>query len=68
VLPINGGQCHARNGAGGSNPIGKALADCPDLAYLRTTDGLPVSINQNFGRPTAYQQPLAIRFGLELTF
>jgi hypothetical protein len=63
-----GGQCHARNGASGSNPIGKALADCPGLGYLRTMDGLPVTINQNFGRPTSYQLPVSVRLGLELIF
>jgi Carboxypeptidase regulatory-like domain/TonB dependent receptor len=68
VEPIIGGQCRSHNGASGADPIGKALADCPDLAYLRTLDGRPVTINHNFGRATAYQQPLAIRLGLELTF
>jgi hypothetical protein len=68
VLPAIGAQCHGRNGASGSNPIGQALTDCPDLSYLKTYDGLPVTINKNFGRATSYQQPLAIRFGLEVTF
>jgi hypothetical protein len=68
VQPVVGGPCHARNGASGSNPAGKALGDCPSLAYLKTLDGLPVTINQNFGRAAAYQDPLAIRLGLELTF
>jgi len=68
VQPIIGGQCYGRNGASGSDPIGKAMADCPNLSYLRTYDGLPATINQNFGRATAFQDPLAIRFGLELTF
>jgi Carboxypeptidase regulatory-like domain/TonB dependent receptor len=68
VQPAIGGQCHGRNGASGSNPIGKAFADCPDLAYLRTLAGRPVTVNQNFGRATAYQQPLAVRLGLQLTF
>jgi hypothetical protein len=68
VQPAVGGQCHSHNGASGSNPIGKAYVDCPDLAFLKTLDGRSVTVNQNFGRATAYQPPLAIRFGLELTF
>jgi hypothetical protein len=68
VQPVIGGQCHAHNGASGSNPVVTALADCPALSYLRTTDGRPVTINQNFGRGVSYQDPLAIRLGLELTF
>jgi Carboxypeptidase regulatory-like domain len=66
--PIVNGQCGRRNAAGKANPIGAALSDCPSLAYMRTTDGLPVTINTNFARPTAYQLPLSVRFGLELTF
>jgi hypothetical protein len=68
VQPVIGGQCHGRNGAGGANPINRALADCPDLAWLKTDSGRSVTINQNFGRATQYQQPLAVRLGLELTF
>ena len=68
VQPVIGGQCHGRDGAGGSNPIAGGLADCPSLAYLKTSSGLPVTVNQNFGRARAYQQPLAIRLGLELAF
>jgi hypothetical protein len=66
--PIENGQCSGRNAASKSNPIGAALADCPSLNYLKTTDGLPVTINTNFARPTAYQVPLSVRFGLELSF
>lgn len=39
-----------------------------DLASLTNTDGLPVTPNPNFGKPTAYQQPRQFSFGLRLTF
>jgi hypothetical protein len=38
---------------------------------MKTTGGRAVTINSNFGRPTganAYQLPLSVRFGLELSF
>ncbi len=68
VLPIQNGVCHNKNGASKSNPLTGALADCPDLAYMRTSDGRPVTPNPNFGRATAYQLPLSVRFGLALSF
>ena len=80
VLPIANGKCNDRDAVDSDNPIEAALADCPDLAYLKTTDGRPVTINPNFGRPqrgetpdrgyneAAYQLPIAFRFGLALTF
>jgi hypothetical protein len=68
VLPIVNGQCSKRDAASAGDPSGAALADCPDLKYLRTTDGRPVTLNRNFGRPTQYQPPLSVRFGLALTF
>ncbi len=66
--PIVNGQCSSRNAASKSDPIGAALADCPALGYMKTTDGAPVTINTNFAKPTAYQLPLSVRFGLEMTF
>ncbi len=66
--PIINGQCSSRNAASRTNPIAGALADCPSLNYMRTTDGLPVTINTNFAKPTAYQTPLSVRFGLEMSF
>jgi hypothetical protein len=66
--PIVNGQCSNRNAASKSNIVSAALADCPSLNYMKTTDGLPVTINTNFARPTAYQVPLSVRFGLELLF
>ena len=68
VRPIVNSQCTARNAASSSTPASAALADCPDLRYLRTTDGRAVTVNPNFGRPTQYQAPLSVRFGLTLLF
>jgi hypothetical protein len=65
---IINGQCSSRNAASRKFPIQGALADCPSLNYMRTTDGLPVTINTNFAKPTAYQAPLSVRFGLEMSF
>lgn len=48
------------------NPI--AGGTTADLANLRDTDGNPVVVNPNFGRPTAFQTPRQFRFGLRLTF
>jgi hypothetical protein len=66
--PIINGQCSKRNAASSSNPIAAALADCPDLQYMKTTGGRAVTINSNFAKPTQYQAPLSVRFGLELSF
>ncbi len=68
TLPIIGGQCSSRNAASKSDPIAGALADCPTLQYMKTTDGLAATINPNFAKATAYQLPLSVRFGLEMTF
>ncbi|HUL58102.1 MAG TPA: TonB-dependent receptor [Anaeromyxobacteraceae bacterium] len=68
VLPVANGACKNKNGANATNPLNGALGDCPDLQYLRTTDGRPVTVNPNFGRATAYQLPLSVRFGLALAF
>jgi hypothetical protein len=68
VQPIVNGQCMGRSAASSSTPAGAALTDCPDLRYLRTTDGRAVTVNQNFGKPTQYQAPLSVRLGLALFF
>ncbi len=39
-----------------------------DLKKLRTDDGSPLVVNSNYGQPTAYQAPLALRFGARLSF
>jgi hypothetical protein len=66
--PVINGVCSKRNAASSSNPIAAALADCPDLQYLKSTSGRAVTINSNFAKPTAYQAPLSVRFGLEMSF
>ncbi len=71
VQPILGATCRSKNSAGKADPIAAALADCPDLAYLKTTDGRPVTVNQNWGRASStpsFQSPLTMRVGLQLTF
>ncbi|BDG09468.1 TonB-dependent receptor [Anaeromyxobacter paludicola] len=80
VQPIVGGQCSSRNGASSKDPIAGVQADCPDIKYLTTTDGRPVTPNKNYGRPAnapaptygyappAYQVPLQVRLGVALTF
>lgn len=67
VLPIANASC-GKTGAQASDPIAGAAAQCPALTNLRTVDGRPVTVNKNFGRPTAYQAPLSVRFGLALAF
>jgi hypothetical protein len=39
-----------------------------DLVHLRSYDGRPAVINPNYGQPTAYQEPLYMRFGARLSF
>jgi hypothetical protein len=39
-----------------------------DLPNLKTTSGLPVRKNPNYGQPTSFQQPLAMRFGARVKF
>jgi hypothetical protein len=68
VLPAVNGQCSNRNAASKTNAISAALADCPDLAYMKTTGGRPVTINTNFAKPLVYSLPLSVRFGLEMSF
>ncbi len=71
VQPIPG-QCRSQNGANAANPIAGVQADCPDLKYLKTIDGRPVTVNQNFGKPigatTSFQLPVSLRVGVALTF
>jgi hypothetical protein len=68
-IPVS---CDSRNSAGKANPVAALQADCPDLAYLRTIDGRPVTVNPNWGKAarttTAFQNPLSLRLSLALTF
>lgn len=72
VHPIIGAQCSSKNAVGKQDPIAAIQADCPDIKYLKTTDGRAVTVNPNFGRAnpvlTAFQVPITFRFGLALTF
>jgi len=72
VLPITGLDCKGRNSAGKADPIGALQSDCPGLAYLKTIEGNPVTVNRNWGKPisstAAYQAPLSARLMLSLSF
>jgi hypothetical protein len=72
VAPINGISCDSKDSVGKANPGDALRADCPDLAYLRTTDGRPVTVNPNWGKAarsaTAFQTPLSLRLSLAFTF
>jgi hypothetical protein len=72
VQPIVGAQCNNKDAVSASNPTAALAADCPQIGYMRTTDGRPVTVNPNFGRAnnvsTAYQTPLYFRVGVGLTF
>ena len=39
-----------------------------DLAHAKNSAGLPITVNPNFGQPTAYQAPIHGRIGLRVTF
>jgi hypothetical protein len=39
-----------------------------DLVNLKTTTGGPPILNPNYGRPTAFQAPLSMRFGVRVSF
>jgi len=68
VAPIQGGSCRDKNGANSADPVAGVQRDCPDLASARTTDGRPVVVNKNFGRPLTYQDPRSFRFGISVSF
>jgi hypothetical protein len=72
VQPIVGAQCKNKDAASASNPAAALGADCPQVGFLKTTDGRPVTVNPNFGKAeavsTAYQVPLYFRVGVGLTF
>jgi hypothetical protein len=68
VAPIQGAQCGSRNAISQKDPAAALLAACPDLVYARTIEGLRVTPNPNYGRPTGYQVPITARFGVALSF
>jgi hypothetical protein len=65
---IVNGQCARRNAVSGSDPIAAALADCPDLRFMKSASGRSATINQLFGRAQAWQDPRSVRLGLEMSF
>jgi hypothetical protein len=71
VQPVTGIKCDA-NAVGSGNPVQKLQAACPQVKYMKTVDGRPVTVNQNWGRAapgiTSYQVPLSLRFGVALSF
>ncbi len=72
VTPIANAHCKNRDSTSKANPIPALQADCPDLAYLKTVDGRPVTTNPNWGKAqrltAAYQVPFSMRLSLALTF
>ncbi len=68
VNPMQNAQCSAKNAVSKKDPTAALLASCPDLAYARTIDGLPVTPNLNYGRPTTLQDPVRVRLGAALSF
>jgi hypothetical protein len=68
IVPMQGARCGARNSITQKDPLSAIVADCPDLPYARTIDGLRVTPNLNYGRPTGYQTPISARFGVALSF
>jgi hypothetical protein len=68
VPAIGSAGCSSHSAVSKGDKIGAALAQCPALGYLRTTDGLPATINTNWGQATSYTAPLGVRLGLQFTF
>jgi hypothetical protein len=68
VTPMQGAQCGAKNSMSQADPLAALAANCPDLPYARTIDGLRVTPNLNYGRPTGFQTPVSARFGVALSF
>ncbi len=68
ITPMQGAQCGAKNSITQKDPLTAIVANCPDLAYARTVDGLRVTPNLNYGRPTAFQDAVSARFGVALSF
>jgi hypothetical protein len=72
VVPMANASCKSKSAAGKANPVASLQSDCPDLAFLKTADGRPVSPNPNWGRAqpttTAFQTPLSMRLSVAITF
>jgi hypothetical protein len=68
VTPMQGATCTNKNSISQKDASKALLESCPDLAYARTPDNLPVTRNLNYGQATAYQLPINVRFGVALSF
>jgi hypothetical protein len=68
VQPISGLRCSRVDAPSASNPAAAVQSACPDLAFLKTLDGRPVTVNPNYGQAKEFQVPLSARVGVELTF
>ncbi|MCX5730990.1 MAG: TonB-dependent receptor, partial [Deltaproteobacteria bacterium] len=68
ITPIQGATCTNKNSITQKDSGAALLANCPDLPYARTPDNLRVARNLNYGQPTAYQNPIRARFGVQLSF
>jgi hypothetical protein len=66
--PIVGMRCSGGNHVGGKNPIAGVLAACPDLAYLKSVEGSPVTVRPNYGRAKSFQPPRAWRLSAAISF
>ena len=73
VQPMNGINCTSSAPTAGT-PYLALQKDCPDLKYLKTVDGRPITVNKNWGRASsgtqnpAFQVPISMRLGLALSF
>ena len=56
VQPIAGINCDT-SAAHSGDPVGQLQRDCPDIAYLKTVDGRPVTVNPNWGKAENVRQP-----------
>jgi outer membrane receptor protein involved in Fe transport len=68
VQPISGLRCSKVDAPSNANPAAAVLAACPDLAFLKTLDGRPVTVNANYGQAREFQAPLSARVSVEVTF
>ncbi len=72
VQPISGINCKDTDASNAAVPYLALQNDCPDLKYLKTVDGRPVTVNRNWGRAapgtTSFQVPISMRLGVALSF
>jgi hypothetical protein len=75
--PMQNAQCSSKDAISQKNPLQALQAACPDLLYALTVDGAQLPVNQNWGQPQAslgganvpaYQVPIAVRLGVQLSF